>query len=302
MKKWTALFLAMLLACGSLPGCNKDVPKEEIAPKENTTIETTAKETETDPHVSQTTETESDKNRAEYGDLLAKYTEHDLSQQGFSIKGKGYYYKGHPEDYMYGYSAGDVLLFDVTNETDYNYTVLLTVTYYDENGKGVDIDLKKFKQFAAGYQRYFLFTPRKDFEYYTCEFSVTEYTEEIYYLDTFSHEILEPFERRDTIWERVVENNDFTEYPTIMTQLVTKERPHSETLRISSRVIIIFDNTGEIFLIAKRKNDKFFPTEGQKESYDAIALYQTTEKKLAWPEELKGELNLIVITDEIKGE
>jgi len=307
MKKLTAFILALLLACGTVIGCEKDTPGEETTKHQNETVETKPVETEapetkpveSDVHETKPAETKATETQSDPKELLDKYAEHDLSEQGFSIKGKGYYYKGHPEDYYQGFYARDLLLFDITNETDTNYTIIVTATYFDKNGKAVDLDKKKIDQFAAGYQRYVLFDTKKAFESYTFQISVTEYTGEIYHLDTFSHGILEPFEKMDTIWELVVEENDFSDYPTIMTQLVTKEQPHSETLVIKSRWILLFDQTGEIFLVVKRGNDTFFPTDKPKESFDSIILHQTTQKKLVWPEELKGELSCIVITDGI---
>lgn len=73
------------------------------------------------------------------------------------------------------------------------------------------------------------------------------------------------------------------------------EQPHPELNKLSG-MAIIFDNTGEVYII----HPVGWSCDAQTEeniNYRAVILYQTPEKTLVWPEELKGELQVIVVID-----
>ncbi len=279
MKKLIAILLALLLVCGTLMSCDKDVPGEETIKNQNNPVET--KPVDTDAPEAEPVEE-------------GVYAEQYHSQQGFSIKGKGYSYKGN--ELMKGegvYPAGEVLLLNVTNETDTNYSVLLSVTYFDENGEKIKTDSQRFKQFAAGFERYFLFTPQAPYASYTCDLSLTEYTGDVY-VDKFHFEF-EKLTERNT---RVRGIEDTSTHPVLFVQFENKQLPHP--LVYLSRTVIVFDNTGEIYHIQKIGEEKNDPITEPQSTYSTVSVYYTTEKKLVVPEKLTGELEVIVIYDIVK--
>ena len=178
---------------------------------------------------------------------------------------------------------------NVTNETDTNYTATLTVTYQDENGETIKTERQTFKQFAAGYQRYFLFSPQKSYASYTCELSLEEYTEEIF-ADRFSFHFEGLREQKMPI-VKLANQGDHTLYPSIEIRFSCTEQSHP--VLTLSRMFVLFDNNGEIYLIEKLGNKKTTTAIG----YFSTVAYQTTEKKLSWPKELTGELECIFIFD-----
>jgi len=121
MKKITMFLFAILLACSTMIGCQQDKP-------EDTTDKTEVNQQESTDDKDETAET-----LPKFEDVITEYDQDD-SQQGFSIKGKRYYYKGNAVmDAVEArvFPAGEVLILNVTNETDTNYTATLTVTYAD---------------------------------------------------------------------------------------------------------------------------------------------------------------------------
>jgi len=283
MKKITTFWLAILLACGTMIGCQQD------------TLQGSSNENEAGQQESTDDKAETAETLPKFEDVITEYDQDD-SQQGFSIKGKRYTYKGNAVMEQWApnvYPAGEVLLLHVTNETDTNYSATLTVTYLGENGEKIKTEKQTFEQFAAGYQRYFLFTPESDYASYTCELSLTQYTGEIY-VDKISCEFAN-LEERDFWIDALQMQDDLTKYPSVLANFTVKQLPHPE-LKIS-RIIIIFDNTGEIYLIRKVGNNKYDAKTESTEKYFSFSVYQTTEKELVWPEELTGEINGIVIYD-----
>ena len=61
------------------------------------------------------------------------------------------------KDKKYVYKEKDVVLLDITNETEQNLSITITMTYFDEEGEALKTEERFFEQFAAGYQNYFLF-------------------------------------------------------------------------------------------------------------------------------------------------
>jgi len=294
MKKLTAVLLALLIALGTLTGCKQEPVKGEVNEKETNQQIDGGKETQ--QHNPTKDDTDPVETFPPTEDFIKDYDQDD-SKQGFSIKGKRYSYKGCVMERLARkvYPAGEMLLLNVTNQTDTNYSATLTVTYLDENGEKIKTEKQTFKQFAAGYQKYFLFNPQKSYASYTCELSLTEYTGEILANKISCAGINRVFEDKDYIWNFYFDNNDNQKYPTITAQIKMELLPHPEFRY--SKLFIIFDNTGEIYMIQKQGNEKVYAATEPGDDYHTVNLYQTTEKKLVWPEELKGELKAIVIFD-----
>ncbi len=294
MKKLTAVLLALLIAFGTLTGCKQEPPKGAVNEKETTQQIDGGKETQ--QHNPTKDDTDPVETFPPTEDFIKDYDQVD-SKQGFSIKGKRYSYKGCVMEQMAPkvYPAGEMLLLNVTNKTDTNYSATLTVTYLDENGEKIKTEKQTFKQFAAGLQKYFLFNPQNAYTSYTCELSLTEYTGEILANRISCAGITRVYETDSVIWTLCQKNNDFQKYPSINAQIKMELLPHPEFRY--SKLFIIFDNTGEIYMIQKSGNEKAYAATEPDDDYHTAKLYQTTEKKLVWPEELKGELKAIVIFD-----
>ena len=283
MKKITVFLLTLLLACSTMMGCQQDNPEDTTDRSEVNQQESTDDKDDTDETL------------PPFEDVITEYDQDD-SQQGFSIKGKRYTYKGNAVMEQWApnvYPAGEVLLLHVTNETDTNYSATLTVTYLGENGEKIKTEKQTFEQFAAGYQRYFLFTPKSDYVSYTCELSLTQYTGEIY-VDKISCEFAD-LERMDYWIEALLMQDDYTKYPSILARFRFNLLPHPEMSM--SRICIIFDNEGEIYLIRQQGDTMYDGATELTESEFTFQVYQTTEEKLTWPEELTGEVKGIVIYD-----
>jgi len=75
----------------------------------------------------------------------------------------------------YAYNGNDILILDVKNQSDENYSVTVIVKYYDENGKLLKKEHDTFEGFAADSSNYFLFQPGIKFDSYTCQAYTEKY-------------------------------------------------------------------------------------------------------------------------------
>lgn len=72
----------------------------------------------------------------------------------------------------YVYCEKDLVLLDVTNETDTNYTVTIIGKYLDKNGNVIETEKQSFEGFAANYKTYFLFMPKIRFDAFSYEMEI----------------------------------------------------------------------------------------------------------------------------------
>lgn len=282
MKKLTAIILAMLLACGTLMGCDKDEPHEASKGNETTQSETSAQTEE-----------------------VSKDYDQDDSQQGFTIYGKKYYYKGNSfMDPYNGLAPGNMLLLTVTNETETDYKATVKITYLDENGEKIKTQSKSFLQYIAGYQNYFLFQPGEEYASYTCELTLTELTDEEkadIIVDKIKITCNGLRERITADAEKIFSEGVIVEVPTIM-----METFFTFTEEVSPKIVgaylVLIDETGEICYIDEcgglSHPQGSFVSERETDHY--IYFDRENRAKAEWPEELKGELTVLMFPTSIE--
>ena len=202
-------------------------------------------------------------------------------EQGFTITSKKYTYK-----------KRDYLLLDMENQTDKNYTVTVTVRYYNAEGKELRNQKQVFTGWAAGWQNYFLFQSNITFDSYTYTVELKDYAGECYMQDYIALSSIKVKKTRAT---PLLAQKDYTKYPVISAEIETEVKG-SQPLTISGRYVI-FDKNGEIYLIDTAGSH--FRNPGK--DYTSITLYYDIEaEELVLPEELDGEINAIFVVSSIK--
>ena len=148
------------------------------------------------------------------------------SSKGFLIKEK-----------KYSYHENDLILLDVTNESNHNYTVTITGNYLDKDGNILKTESQCFEGFAANYQTYFLFMPKISFASFT-------YTIEV---QTFKGACLAP---EIDILDGKRRIDKWTTQQT-MHQLITTIEYQNKSKQPLTAVLtcILFDKNGDIYQI-----------------------------------------------------
>ncbi len=282
MKKLTAFLLAMLFTCGTMISCDKDAPHEASNSNETTQSEPSAPT-----------------------DDVSKDYDQDDSQQGFTIYGKKYYYKGNSFNDQYtGYSQGDVLLLTVTNETEIHYKARVKITYLDENGEKIKTQSRAFNQYMAGYTNYFLFQPGSEYASYTLDLTLTELNEEekaALLVDKLTYTFEGLREKIMPDAEKAFAEGVMVNIPTILGKVrmtFSEEVPR----KYVNGLLVLFDNTGEIYLISNCGRPTHAAGGFQKEwTQDPFIYFEREHRaKAEWPEELKGELTALIFPTSVE--
>ena len=200
----------------------------------------------------------------------------DSSTEGFVIKSKKYDYEGN-----------NVVILNLENQSENNYTVTVNMTYCDGAGNTLGEDLQSFEGFAANWQKYFVFEPNKPFDSYTYEIALEEYSGECYaqYVDI-------SFGQLEEAWTEV-EGDTVTKYPSIISTCYPKNSSGYQLM--TGYHLVVIDNTGKIFFSGSR-GKKLIAPYAKGDNYSNILILQCLEGDLVWPEEIKdGVLGICAV-------
>lgn len=204
----------------------------------------------------------------------------ETSTDGFTIKAK-----------KYNYEENNVVLLSVENQSENNYTVTVDLTYYDDTGKEITKESQSFEGFAANWQKYFLFKPDKAFSSYEYKLTTENFSGECLG-NKFTYKFVGVEENRGPIEYHETEAT----YGRIIYGHFSCKYEYSESLEYLLTGIY-FDNKGEIFYIAPMR------MVGGRQPYEEDDFNQQlvigNKDSVEWPEELKGEVNGILILNNI---
>ena len=196
------------------------------------------------------------------------------------------------KDKKYSVEGNDLVLVSVENQTNKNYSVTITGTYLDKDGKTLKTETQTFDQYYAGFSQYFLFEPGMQFDKFTYTFEAKEYHGTIYLKGiglkyNGIHENLTPIREE-------MEKGNYTKYPTVLAGYSTE---HTGTLEANVWVKwLLVNESGEI-LFAFDRNVRFYPGDKYENGETSYKLYQTTEEELQYPEEWKTMQAIPVFVD-----
>ncbi len=83
-------------------------------------------------------------------------------------------------DKMYDFEGNNLVVVNVENNTNKNYSIYIHGQYLDENGKVLKEETKEFRGFAAGWKNNFFFTPGIPFAKFTYRMETKAYTGKCY--------------------------------------------------------------------------------------------------------------------------
>lgn len=188
----------------------------------------------------------------------------------------------------YTFQETELILLDLQNLTDQNYSVTVNGTYLDKDGTVLKTETQTFDQFAAGYQNYFLFQPEITFEKFEYTIEVAE-TEATMYAPKLKASLSDIYEMKAP----QIGQGDYSLYPTIVAYF-EYEKETTETLDINSKWILFGEND-QIIAIVPVGTFLWEKLEGQQ-----YPLYYTKEETLVWPEEYRGNIRAIHVLNSIK--
>lgn len=184
----------------------------------------------------------------------------------------------------YAYKENDIVILNVTNQTNTNYIVTVRGTYLDKDGKAIKNEEQSFDQFSAGYQNNFLFNPGIAFEDFTYEIQ-TAPTNEPMHVDNLDIQFHRLFETEAPDFSLAMQGDD-TFYPIIMAEFVYQCKTDVQ-LHVTGYWIIINDKDEiiSIEIIGAAIDSRL--------AYKHKTLYHTEEDELVWPENMTGEIRAV---------
>ncbi len=194
---------------------------------------------------------------------------------GFTVKEKLYDFKGE-----------NVLIFHVSNESEQNYTLKLRVTYKDENGKTVGKKAQTVRGFAAGHEKYMMFRPGVEFETYTYTLEADPFTGECLdqlFSATYAY-IDECISYPFPVTDGFVMGKKYPGLRLYMNFYFTG----TKTVDITPTYILL-DKNGEIYDIFPLGRRTYDSPHEEPITIVVNEFAFTTENKVIWPEELKGD-------------
>lgn len=202
------------------------------------------------------------------------------------------------KDKAYKYQENDVVLLDITNETQQNLSITITMVYYDEAGTEIKTEERFFEQFAAGYQNYFLFQPNTVFDDYSYTVNASVFDGEVI-ITKYDFAFVGLEEDRTAAWYNEDGMFDILdrEVPTLEAR-ITFGSTHTEKMYVNVDMLL-FNAKDELVAI-----QKFGPAidprlEIGKEYKNGI-VYQTKETPMVWPEQYQGEIRAVFCYIETK--
>lgn len=249
-------------------------------------------------------ETEATPGELQYNDPIDSYDSEEQiavsenSQDIFMLKAK-----------KYKYYDNDVLILNVENKTASDYTITITVTYYDENSNSIGSESRVFEGFAAGWHNYFVFAPRKAFDNFSYSIDTTSYSDVAYSKHLFSGEKNNKpelrIERSPYSFNTItgVLSFNYSESGYLITEINTDYQIINEyPVDIYCKpVFVFFDNSGNLYHLDDRQIIRQI-VPGTNSVTRAIYWSDVkweNKKDFVWPEELNGDISAIISFDRV---
>ena len=184
------------------------------------------------------------------------------------------------KDKKYTFEGNDLVIVNVENQTNKNYSVTITGTYLDKNGNVLQTETQTFDQYYPGFSQYFLFEPGMAFDKFTYTFDAEESHDPIC-LKGIGLKYNGIKHSAGMIYEEIAKGN-YTKYPTI---LASYSGEHTGTTEVNVWVKwLLVNESGEI-LFSFDRNVRFYPGDKYENGETHYELHQTKDEKWKCPEE-----------------
>lgn len=280
MKK-LYLLLAFAFVLGALSGCaDKPIPEYVISSYDDESrFELNDMLGDGEEDVSDLSAGESDADSAGNASDKEDHLQSDEGTGSFLIKQKKYTYDGN-----------DLVILDVTNESDGNYSITITGMYLDDSGAELKTETQTFDQFSAGYKNYFLFMPDIKFSGFT-------YTAEARKTDApcYAKDVRYNFLGLEENADATVENDKLVWHPAVVAAM-NYAYFGSTTVQVYMKCVLVNESDEIIAIFDKVPVLAYLPDPDGK---DYIPIYISPTDKLEWPEAMKGTIRAFAVIEKV---
>lgn len=222
-------------------------------------------------------------------------------------------------DREYDYRDGDnrLIVLQVENQTDKNYTITINGQYLDKNGSILKEENQTFEGFEAGWKNYFFFVPEIPFERFTYTLETEEYSGECYasalqYTWSFEENEMgipwDDWHRDEASYEAALSRGENVPPPPtyFVPQIVFKlnrefTRPVNKSVSIRESIVFINEQDEVIDAWVGWYTGTHLPiNEGEKWANQKPYYDFPDPDNREWPEELKGNMTVLISVLEAK--
>lgn len=206
----------------------------------------------------------------------------DESAEGFLVKEK-----------KYVYFEKDVMILEVTNETEDNYSVTVTGNYLDANGRVQKTETQTTEGFAAGYRKYYIFMPDMSFDSFVYSVSATPFDGVCYeqkIVPIFRPIRLSKGWAFDGNGEAIGHSRM---YPVINCDIDFENKNDTDVIFVGT--LLVFDNRNNLHYIRTLGMDG---AEANGIGGQTVTIYyEVTDEEMKVPDYLTGDLKMIFTVD-----
>lgn len=209
-------------------------------------------------------------------------------------------------DRKYDYEGNNLVILNVENQTDHNYTVTIKGQYLDADGAILKEESKTFEGFAAGWKNHFFFVPGIPFDRFTYSLETETYGRKCY-AKTFKytwefveHEMGIPWDdwhADEASYEAALSGGETdVQIPqTYFVPAISFELYREYEIDVPVTVtedIVILNSQGEVMDVRLNWfNAKCFPGEPSNNGHDYYYFPDPDHRE--WPKELKDDLTVL---------
>lgn len=195
----------------------------------------------------------------------------------------------------YEYFEKDVIILEVSNETENNYSVTITGNYVDTNGSVIKTEKQTTIGFSAGFKKYYIFMPNMNFDSFSYELSVEKYHGQCLEANVISRFYPTKLEKGWAIDSSGNTIGYHQMYPVINCDVAFENKNGEDVFLVGT--LIVFDNTGNLHCIWPLGLEGVGPNDSGGKTVPIY--YEVTDEKIDFPANLTGELKMIFTIDAI---
>ena len=271
MKKFLALFLIVATALTAFVGCSEEVESSDLNIYSEASYDNESRFVPNEEESKESSDSESN-----VSDEETSRSENSVSGEGNTPLSGEFVVK----DKKYTFEGNDLVIVNVENRTNKNYSVTITGTYLDKDGHVLQTETRTSDQYSAGFSQYFLFDPGMAFDKFTYTFDATESAGSFYLKDVgvkyngIKHST-------GVIFEEMAKG-DYTKYPTILASY-SCGYTGTEPVNVWIKWLLV-NEKGEI-LFSFDKKCSFYPGDKYASGETHYELHQTKDEEWKCPEE-----------------
>ena len=195
---------------------------------------------------------------------------------------------------IYTLDKNNIVLISIANETNKNYTLGITGTYYDTSGNILETETQIFEDFVSQYQGYFVFNPGISFEKFTYTITYKDFIGEPR-LSNITPLVFDLESAGYQVWKAMPGTDGCDDWHYNICTGYRYLNKNQAPMYVKSSVMA-FDSAGKLLLYNVYGYDEVYANSiGGMDFTLYVSYTELTKDRSTWPNNLQGDIEIIVI-------